>query len=78
MWRFALPVVAILAFSNGQHFENASPRSGDELVTTVLDNCVDMYCVKQNVLGYLDNILDIQSDRNAKVMMRFGSNQVRF
>lgn len=67
MWRFTLAVVALSAYANGQNFQNSSPRSGDELVSTVLDNCVDMSCVKQNVLGYLDNVLNIQSDRNVKV-----------
>ncbi|KAG5893946.1 hypothetical protein JTB14_009693 [Gonioctena quinquepunctata] len=63
MWRFLLTVVALAAYANGQN----TPRSGDELVSTVLDNCIDMGCVKQNVLGYLDNVLDIKSDvRNAK------------
>lgn len=67
MWIFALIVLALTAYTNGQNFQYSSPRSGNELVSTVLDNCVDMTCVKQNVLGYLDNVLNIQSDRNVKV-----------
>lgn len=66
MWTFAFVVLALTAFANGQN-QVSSPRSGDELVSTVLDNCADMTCVKQNVLGYLDNVLNIQSDRNVKV-----------
>lgn len=50
--------------------QTPSPKSGEELVTTVLNNCVEMACVKQNVLLYLDNLLNIQSDaRNAKVVL---------
>lgn len=67
MWIFTLVVLALTAYANGQNFQNSSPRSGNDLVSTVLDNCVDMTCVKQNVLGYLDNMLNIQSDRNVKV-----------
>lgn len=65
MWR--LTVVVILAL--GATAENVAPKSGDELVSTVLRNCVEMDCVKSNVLGYLDNLLKIDSDaRNAKVV----------
>lgn len=67
MWRnsFVIFTLASLLFVSAQ---DVTPRSGDELVSTVLDNCIDMDCVKQNVLGYLDNVLNIQSDvRNAKV-----------
>ncbi|XP_023027492.1 DUF1676 domain-containing protein Osi20 [Leptinotarsa decemlineata] len=63
MWRFLLTAVLLVTYANGQ----STPRSGDELVSTVLDNCIDMGCVKQNVLGYLDNVLELKSDvRNAK------------
>lgn len=67
MWRnsFVIFTLASVLFVSAQ---DVTPRSGDELVSTVLDNCIDMDCVKQNVLGYLDNVLNIQSDvRNAKV-----------
>ncbi|CAH0555711.1 unnamed protein product [Brassicogethes aeneus] len=63
MNRFVLlaAVVAVCAAQIG------TPRSGDELVSTVLDNCAEIGCVKQNVLGYLDNVLHLQGDnRNAK------------
>lgn len=39
-----------------------SPKSGDELVSNIIDNCADMGCVKSNVLSYLDNILNIRND----------------
>lgn len=68
MWTFALALVALSTLANGQQFQVSTPRSGDELVSTVLDNCADITCVKQNVLGYLDNMLKIQSDRNVKVI----------
>ncbi|XP_019870355.2 uncharacterized protein LOC109598892 [Aethina tumida] len=62
MLRFALALV-ILGAAAAQY----TPRSGDQLVSTVLDNCADIGCVKENVLGYLDNVLGIQSDaRSAK------------
>ncbi|CAG9817452.1 unnamed protein product [Phaedon cochleariae] len=63
MWRFLLATVALATYVQGL----STPQSGDELVSSVLDNCIDMACVKQNVLGYLDNINGLTSDpRNAK------------
>ncbi|KAK9890825.1 hypothetical protein WA026_012171 [Henosepilachna vigintioctopunctata] len=38
------------------------PRSGNELVSMVVSNCVNMECVKGNVLKYLDGLLNIQGD----------------
>ncbi|XP_060528804.1 uncharacterized protein LOC132703509 [Cylas formicarius] len=63
MWRL-VAVLAVIGTIGAQDF---GPRSGDELVSKVLGTCGDMMCVKRNVLEYLDNVLDIQSDaRNAK------------
>lgn len=64
MWRLAL--LACVALANAQDF---NPQTRDELVATVVSNCVDMGCVKQNVLSYLDNVLKIKTDgsRNLKV-----------
>nr|XP_022918449.1 uncharacterized protein LOC111427506 [Onthophagus taurus] len=53
-------VVLVLALS-GYVLGNTA-RSGEELVSTVVTNCADMGCVKQEVLGYLDNLLNIQSE----------------
>ncbi|XP_057652290.1 uncharacterized protein LOC130891508 [Diorhabda carinulata] len=58
MWRYLVPITLFAVYVTGQ----GGPRSGDELVSTVLDNCIEMDCVKQNVLGYLNNVLHIQSD----------------
>ncbi|KAJ8926666.1 hypothetical protein NQ314_020945 [Rhamnusium bicolor] len=64
MWKLILTVTVITAYVSSQ---SVRPRSGDELVSTVLDTCTEMGCVKQNVLEYLDNLLNIQSDsRNTK------------
>ncbi|XP_017770628.1 PREDICTED: uncharacterized protein LOC108558277 [Nicrophorus vespilloides] len=57
MWRFA--VLLLVGFAAAQQY---GPRSGDQLVSSVFSNCVEMGCVKQNVLEYLDNILNLQSD----------------
>lgn len=64
MWRLAL--LACVALTKAQE---ANPKTGDELVATVVSNCADMDCVKLNVLNYLDNVLKIKSDgsRNLKV-----------
>lgn len=70
MWMFSLAAIAFIAYVNSQNIQSPSPRSGDELVSTVLDNCVDMTCVKENVLGYLDNLLHIKGGRNVKVTMK--------
>lgn len=40
----------------------STPKTGEELISTVMDNCADIGCVKTNVLNYLDNILNIQGD----------------
>lgn len=65
MWRLTC-VVLVVAVTAGA--ERVSPRSGDELVSTVLSRCGDIGCVKENVLEYLDNVLGIQTDaRSAKV-----------
>lgn len=59
MWRLTAFVIACGAIA----YANVStPRTGDELVGSVLDNCAEIGCVKQNVLNYLDNVLNIQSD----------------
>jgi len=59
MWRLTCVVLAVVAAVGAQ---KATPRTGDELVSTVLSRCGDMGCVKENVLEYLDNVLGIQSD----------------
>lgn len=44
------------------------PSTGDELVSTVVEKCVHMDCVKENVLSYLDTKLKLDSDaRSIKV-----------
>lgn len=64
-----LVVYAAGALASAQQI---NPFTGDELVATVAENCLDMDCVKQSVLTYLDNVLKIKSDtaRNAKVKIR--------
>lgn len=59
MWRLIVLVVTCSAIA---HANNSSPKTGDELVINVIDNCASIDCVKTNVLNYLDNILNIQSD----------------
>ncbi|RZB40962.1 uncharacterized protein BDFB_008498 [Asbolus verrucosus] len=63
MWRLTV-VLATVALASAQ---NVTPKSGNELVESVLSNCAEMDCVKKNVLDYLDNLLKIESDaRSAK------------
>lgn len=46
------------------------PTTGDQLVSTVVEKCADMDCVKQNVLHYLNSKLNLESDaRNIKVIV---------
>ncbi|KAJ8967773.1 hypothetical protein NQ317_001144 [Molorchus minor] len=64
MWKYTFAVIATVVYANSQQVKLTS---GEDLVSTVLNRCVDINCVKQNVLRYLDNLLNIQSDvRNLK------------
>ncbi|KAF7279537.1 DUF1676 domain-containing protein Osi20 [Rhynchophorus ferrugineus] len=64
MWRITCAVLVIATVAIA---ERATPRSGGELVDSVLSRCGDMRCVKENVLEYLDNVLGLQTDaRSAK------------
>lgn len=66
MWRITCAVLVVVAAATVA--DKATPRSGEELVNTVLGRCGDMRCVKENVLDYLDNVLGIQSDaRSTKI-----------
>lgn len=38
------------------------PKTGEELVGSVLNSCGEMDCVKLNVLSYLDNVLKVEED----------------
>ncbi|KAL1498052.1 hypothetical protein ABEB36_008912 [Hypothenemus hampei] len=60
MWRFTCAILFLVVTQT--RAEIFTPRSGNELVSTVLGKCGDMQCVKEYVLGYLDNVLGIQSD----------------
>lgn len=42
-------------------------NSGNELVSTILNNCYNMECLKSNVLTYLNTILGVE-DRSARSM----------
>lgn len=66
MWRLITLVITFGAIAYG---DVSSPKTGDELISNIMDNCAEMDCVKSNVLNYLDNILNIRSDnaRNYKV-----------
>ncbi|XP_045473924.1 uncharacterized protein LOC123680187 [Harmonia axyridis] len=58
MWKIVCLLFVACAFSASAHV----PRSGNELVSMVVSNCVDMDCVKLNVLKYLDGLLHIEGD----------------
>lgn len=51
---------------NTVYTERARIHSGNELVSTILNNCLDMNCLKSNVLNYLNTYLGIdeQSGRS--------------
>ncbi|XP_066154593.1 uncharacterized protein Osi20 [Euwallacea fornicatus] len=61
MWRLTCALLAVVAVTSVRA-ESVSPRSGDELVSTVLSRCGGMECVKEYVLVYLDNVLGLQTD----------------
>ncbi|KAL3267845.1 hypothetical protein HHI36_006986 [Cryptolaemus montrouzieri] len=63
MWK-----VVCLMFLAGVISTNAyQPRSGNELVSFVVNNCADLNCVKGNVLRYLDGLLHIEGDSSRGV-----------
>lgn len=66
MWKIVCLLFVAGALSANAHV----PRSGNELVSMVVSNCVDMDCVKLNVLRYLDGVLQIEGDsaRGLKVI----------
>nr|CAH7742909.1 unnamed protein product [Callosobruchus chinensis] len=65
MLRLCLVVIAALGALASAGV--ATPRTSEQLVNTVLERCGDMGCVKERVLEYLDNLLNIQTDaRSAK------------
>lgn len=53
---------------NSVYPESARINSGTELVSTILNNCYDMNCLKTNVLKYLNTFLGISEQRSARSM----------
>lgn len=53
---------------NSVYPDSARINSGSELVSTILNNCYDMNCLKTNVLKYLNAFLGIREDRSARSM----------
>lgn len=49
---------------NSVYVERARINSGNELVSTILNNCYNMDCLKSNVLTYFNTILGVE-DRSA-------------
>lgn len=47
-------------------YESRGIHTGDELVSTVLTNCLDMSCVKSNVLTYLNTLLNVNQETEAR------------
>lgn len=52
---------------NSVYTEHARINSGSELVSTILDTCYDMKCLRTNVLKYLNSFLNID-ERSARSM----------
>lgn len=52
---------------NSVFAESARINSGNELVSTILNNCYSMECLKGNVLNYLNTILGVE-DRSSRSM----------
>lgn len=50
---------------NSVYAERGRINSGDELVSTILNNCYNMDCLKSNVLKYFNTIMGIE-DRSAR------------
>lgn len=52
---------------NSVYAERGRINSGNELVSTILNNCYNMDCLKSNVLSYLNTMLGFE-DRSARSM----------
>lgn len=52
---------------NSVYTEHARINSGSELVSTILDTCYDMKCLRTNVLKYLNSFLNVD-ERSARSM----------
>lgn len=52
---------------NSVYTEHARINSGSELVSTILDTCYDMKCLRTNVLKYLNSFLGVD-ERSARSM----------
>ncbi|CAG9760737.1 unnamed protein product [Ceutorhynchus assimilis] len=59
MWKLTCAILVVIAAVGA---EKITPRTGDDLVSSVMNTCSDMGCVKEHVLEYLDNVLGIQSE----------------
>lgn len=58
---------AIAGVVDNSVFTERGINSGNELVSSILNNCYNMDCLKSNVLSYLNTMLGIQ-DRSARSM----------
>lgn len=47
---------------NSVYSETPRINNGDEMVSSILNNCYDMDCLKGNVLGYLNTLVNEPSD----------------
>lgn len=52
---------------NSVYAERGRINSGNELVSTILNNCYNMDCLKSNVLSYLNTMLGFE-DRSGRSM----------
>ncbi|KAF5276265.1 hypothetical protein FQA39_LY06614 [Lamprigera yunnana] len=64
MWSLTLLIMTAVATASA--LIGGEIRSGNHLVSSVIINCVDMGCVKENVLAYLDTFLNQDQARSAK------------
>lgn len=53
---------------NSVYPDSGRINSGTELVSTILNNCYDMNCLKTNVLKYLNTFLGIAEQRSGRSM----------
>ncbi|KAF5305227.1 hypothetical protein FQR65_LT07766 [Abscondita terminalis] len=68
MWSLTLLIMTAVAAASA--LIGGEIRSGNHLVSSVISNCADMGCVKENVISYLDTILnqDVAKGRQLKNM----------
>lgn len=59
----AMQLASASVVDNSVYLERKRINSGDELISSILNNCYDMNCLKGNVLNYLNSFLNVNQEK---------------